>query len=75
MTLWAALPTALTKLRPCEVERTWAFLYPLVAAAAALVVERWTRGRGRWSGAIVAALVVVSVAQAVLIQGLWDNLY
>lgn len=71
---WAALPTVITKLRPGEVERTWAFLYPLVAAAAGVVVDRWSRRAGRWSGAVVAGLVLLSVAQAVLIQALWDNL-
>jgi hypothetical protein len=73
MVLWAALPSEITKLRPGEVERTWAFLYPVLAGTAGPVVDRWTRGAGRWSGAVVAALVVLSVAQAVLIQALWNT--
>ncbi|MCM0676457.1 glycosyltransferase family 39 protein [Micromonospora phytophila] len=76
MVVWAAVPPELTKLRPGEVERTWAFLYPLVAASAGLVVDAWTRRLGRWwGGAIVAALVALSVGQAVLLQGLWDNFF
>ncbi len=74
MFVYCALPADVNGLRPGEVERTWAFLYPMLAAAAGPVVDRWTRGAGRWSGAIVAALVVISVAQTALIQALWDNL-
>ncbi|MFD2766172.1 glycosyltransferase family 39 protein [Micromonospora eburnea] len=74
MVVWASLPPVVTKLRPGEVERTWAFLYPLVAASAGLLVDRWSRGLGRWSGPLVAGLVLLSVGQAVLISGLWDNL-
>jgi 4-amino-4-deoxy-L-arabinose transferase-like glycosyltransferase len=75
MVVWASLPPEITKLRPGEVERSWAFLYPVVAAGAALVVDRWSRAFGRWSGAIVAGLVIISVAQAVLVQSLWENLF
>ncbi|MEV1143977.1 glycosyltransferase family 39 protein [Micromonospora sp. NPDC049799] len=77
MVLWAALPSELTKLRPGEVERTWAFLYPLVAATAGLVVDRWTAGfRRPWvRGAVVAVLVLLSVGQAVLIQGFYHNFF
>jgi hypothetical protein len=74
MFVYCALPPEINGLRPGEVERTWAFLYPVLAAAAGPVVDRWTRGAGRWSGVIVAALVVISVAQTVLLQALWDNL-
>ncbi|MEV4825859.1 glycosyltransferase family 39 protein [Micromonospora sp. NPDC049274] len=71
---WAALPTVYTKLRPGEVERTWAFLYPLLAATAGVMVDRWSRRSRLPAGALVAGLVILSVAQAVLLQGLWDNL-
>jgi hypothetical protein len=75
MVVWATLPTEVTKLRPGEVERTWAFLYPVLAAVAGPVVDHWTRGGSRrWSGAVVAGLTALSVAQAVLLQSLWDNL-
>jgi hypothetical protein len=74
MLIWFALPSDITHLRPGEVERTWAFVYPVLAACAGPVVDRWTRRKGKWSGAVVAALVVVSVAQAVVIQALWDTL-
>jgi hypothetical protein len=75
MVVWAALPANITTLRPGEVERTWAFLYPVVAATAGPVVDRWTRdARGPWSGVIVAGLVVISLAQTVFLQSLWDNL-
>jgi hypothetical protein len=71
MFVWAALPADLTDLRPGEVERTWAFLYPLLAGTAGPIVDRWSAAAGRWRGAIVAGLVVVSVAQAILLQSLW----
>ena len=38
------------------------------------VVDRWTADKGRWRGPIIAGLVLISVAQAVLVQSLWDNL-
>ncbi|MCW3817549.1 glycosyltransferase family 39 protein [Micromonospora sp. DR5-3] len=77
LVVWAGLPAQVTKLRPGEVERTWMFLYPMVAAAAGVVVDRWTAGFGRrWlRGGVIAGLVLVSVGQAVLIQGLYENFY
>jgi Dolichyl-phosphate-mannose-protein mannosyltransferase len=75
MVIWAALPPGLTHLRPGEVERTWAFLYPVIAACAAAVIDRWTADKGRWRGPIVGGLVLISVAQAVLLQALWDTLF
>jgi Dolichyl-phosphate-mannose-protein mannosyltransferase len=76
MLIWGVLPPHFTSLRQGEVERTWAFLYPLLAAAAGPVVHRWTeRIDRRLAGAVVAGLVILSVAQAVVIQGLWDNLF
>jgi hypothetical protein len=74
MLVWGALPAIVTGLRYGEVERTWAFLYPVLAAVAGPVVDRWTSTAGRWSGAIVAALVTLSVAQTALLQALWNNL-
>jgi hypothetical protein len=92
MLVWAMLPAELTNLRPGEVERTWAFLYPVLAASAGPVVDRWTRSAGEgagsarvgrggagtfgsWGSAIVPALAVLGIAQAVLLQALWDNLF
>ncbi|SCL23861.1 Dolichyl-phosphate-mannose-protein mannosyltransferase [Micromonospora rhizosphaerae] len=77
LVVWAGLPTELTKLRPGEVERTWMFLYPMAAATAGLVVDRWTAGFDRrWlRGAVVAGLVLLSVGQAVFIQGLYNNFF
>lgn len=77
LVVWAGLPAELTKLRPGEVERTWMFLYPMVAAAAGVVVDRWTAGFGRrWlRGAVVAGLVLLSVGQAVFLQGLYNNFF
>ena len=78
MLVWGALPPSVTALRQGEVERTWAFLYPMLAVSAGLVVARWTQAgtrRGRiWAGSVVALLVVLSVAQAGVVQSLWDNL-
>lgn len=75
MLLWAVLPTRLTHLRPGEVERTWAFLYPVLAACAGPVVDRWTLGRPRLSGAVVGLLVALSVVQAVILESMWENLF
>jgi Dolichyl-phosphate-mannose-protein mannosyltransferase len=77
MVVWGLLPPVVTDLRQGEVERTWAFLYPMLAAAAGPVVARWTdstRLSRTWSGSIVFALVVLSVTQAGVLQALWDNL-
>lgn len=75
MFVWATLPSEVTHLRPGEVERTWAFLYPLLAACAAPIIERWTRSMGRWSGAVLGGLVALSIAQAALLQALWDTIF
>ncbi|GIG02171.1 hypothetical protein [Catellatospora citrea] len=76
MVVWAALPAEWTKLRPGEVERTWAFLYPMLAATAGLVVDRWTRHTGRLvAGLVVVTLVVISLVQTTVIQALWDNVF
>lgn len=72
MLIWGTLPAVVTGLRYGEVERTWAFLYPMLAAAAGPLVHRWIGNRW-WSGAIVAALVILSVAQAAIFQALWDH--
>lgn len=77
MIIWGTLPRNITGLRQGEVERTWAFVYPLLAASAAPVIDRWTRStrmRAAWAGAIVGGLVLISVAQAGVIQSFWDNL-
>lgn len=73
MVAWAGLPTGITHLRPGEVERTWIFLYPILAGCAAPVIDRWTADKGRWRGAIIGGLVVISVAQAVLLHMRLDN--
>ncbi|MCW3820437.1 glycosyltransferase family 39 protein [Micromonospora sp. DR5-3] len=77
LVVWAGLPSELTKLRPGEVERTWMFLYPMVAGAAGVVVDRWTAGFvPRWRrGGIVAGLVLLSVGQAVFLQALYNNYF
>jgi hypothetical protein len=77
MFVWGILPPTVTALRQGEVERTWAFLYPLLAAAAAPVIDRWigsARMRAAWAGAIVGLLILITVAQAGVIQALWDNI-
>jgi Dolichyl-phosphate-mannose-protein mannosyltransferase len=77
MLVWGALPPVVTSLRQGEVNRTWAFLYPMLAAAAGPVVDRWTqstRVTRLWSGSIVAGLVVLSIVQTGVLQALWDNL-
>lgn len=68
MFVWAALPTNITHLRPGEVERTWAFLFPLLAAAAGAVVANWTRDSGRRGNLILGGLIAVSLAQATALQ-------
>ena len=133
MIIWGTLPSSITALRQGEVERTWAFLYPMLAASAGPVIAWWTQTRDRprriqagkappeetppgaaqagfahpggahpgvaqagvaqasvaqagdaeagssgtarfWAGSVVALLVALSVAQAGVIQSLWDNL-
>jgi hypothetical protein len=72
MVFWAALPAVVTTLRPGEVERTWAFLYPVLAGLAGPAVDRWVRRTaGRWAPALVVGLMLLSIAQAVLLQALW----
>ncbi|MEE6257387.1 ArnT family glycosyltransferase [Plantactinospora sonchi] len=74
MFVWAALPPSFTDLRPGEVERTWAFLFPLLAAAAAPVLLSWIRGLGaRWTAPVLTGLITVSLAQATLLQMLYDT--
>ncbi len=75
MLIWAVLPPEVTKLRPGELERTWAFVYPVMAAVAAPVVDRWTRSPGRFRNAIIPGLLALSIVQAVAIQTMWDTLY
>jgi hypothetical protein len=76
MLVWVNLPPSVTGLRPGETERTWAFLYPMLAAAAAAVVTRWLdRASPARRGTAIATLVVIGVAQTVLIQSLWDTLF
>lgn len=75
MLIWAVLPTEITKLRAGELERTMAFLYPVLAAVAAPVVDIWVRQSGRLRHAIVPSLMALSIAQAVVIQILWDTLF
>jgi hypothetical protein len=74
MVVWGALPASITHLRPGEVERTWAFLYPLLAATAAPLVDRWTR-KTRWSPLALALLIGLSVAQATVIELLWVTVH
>ena len=77
MFVWGMLPPVVTSLRQGEVERTWAFLYPMAAAAAGPVIAKWTTSTRltRWfTGSIIAILVVLSIAQAGVLQALWDNL-
>jgi len=77
MLIWGMLPPAITDLRQGEVERTWSFLYPMLAAAAGPVIARWTdstRLSRFWAGSVVFVLVILSVAQAGLLQALWDNM-
>ncbi|HEY7175847.1 MAG TPA: glycosyltransferase family 39 protein [Micromonosporaceae bacterium] len=77
MFVWGLLPPHITTLRQGEVERTWSFLYPMLAVAAGLVVDRWTRSKRvshAWSLAIIPLLVLISIAQTGVIQALWDNL-
>jgi hypothetical protein len=77
MLVWGLLPPTVTSLRQGEVERTWAFLYPMLAASAGPVVARWTdstRLSRIWAGSVVFVLVMISVAQAGFLQALWDNL-
>jgi len=75
MITWALLPSEVTKLRSGELERTWAFAYPALAASAAPVVNLWMRSSKRFGHVVLPALMAISIAQAVLIQVLWDTLF
>ncbi|HJQ77251.1 MAG TPA: glycosyltransferase family 39 protein [Acidimicrobiia bacterium] len=75
MVAWGSLPSEITHLRQGEVERTWAFLYPLLAAAAGIGLVRWSSRLKTpiWAVFVVAGLL--SIGQAVLIQAHWDTLF
>jgi hypothetical protein len=65
---WANLPPAMTRLYPGEVERTWLFSLPLLAAAAGAAYVDWERRSRtvRWLGAGV--LSGLGLALAVLLS-------
>lgn len=76
MFIWGLLPPVVTSLRQGEVERTWSFLYPMLAVSAGPVISYWIdslRLNRIRAGAVVFALVALSVAQAGLIEALWNN--
>jgi hypothetical protein len=70
-----ALPPAITHILPGENERTWQFLTPFVAiAAAALLVRARERVGARWP-ALVGTLAGLSALQAVAMEALIDNFF
>lgn len=71
--IFYALPTHVTKLIPGETERTWLFLLPFAAAAAAASFKSLVPPSKRaW---IMGALVLFAALQAVLLNALWLNFY
>jgi hypothetical protein len=77
MFVWGVLPPHITALRQGEVERTWSFLYPMVAVGAGLIIDRWTKSTRvnlKWAATIIVGLVLLSVLETGVLQALWDNL-
>jgi hypothetical protein len=70
--IWFALPTQITNLRPGEVERTWSFLYPLIAGIAGVEARRWAKTARVMPAVVAVGLCVLSIAQAVWIESHWD---
>jgi hypothetical protein len=73
--IWFALPDSVTGLRRGEMERIWAYFYPLFAGVAGAEAIHWTRKAGLMPWTTALGLGVLSIAQAVYIESLWDTLF
>jgi len=65
----------LTTLFLGETERVGQFATPILAAAAGAAFVRWERESGRDRPAVIAALVLVTAAQAILIEALFATVW
>lgn len=73
MLVFALLPASITGLVPGEIERTWMFTMPVTAVLGADRLHSWEEGSGPWRGRLLAALLLIAVTQAVLVNGQYDT--
>ncbi|MCU1426915.1 MAG: hypothetical protein JWL83_915 [Actinomycetia bacterium] len=73
MLIFADLPRTITGLQPGEIERTWLFVQPFFAAAAALAFVDWERVSRLVRQYGIAAIVALGGLSAVLIQAFYDT--
>ncbi len=51
------------------------FAYPFIAAAAGVALARWEEDSGRRRPGVLAALVVVTALQTILLEALYYNFW
>lgn len=75
LAIFYALPARVTMLLPGELERTVAYAYPIAAVAAGAAFARWEQRCGRARADLLAALVLASALQAILLEALYFILW
>jgi hypothetical protein len=73
--LWFALPDSVTGIRRGEMERIWAYVYPLFAGVAGAEVGMWARKARVKPYMAALGLCVLSIGQAVFIESRWDTIF
>jgi hypothetical protein len=76
LTFLAPLVVAdLTKIFPGETERVGQFAAPFIAAAAGAALVRWEARSGRKRPGLLAALVLITATQAIVLQWLFNTIW